>query len=130
MAKLAIADQVLNGLKQAVAISQTNQVVSNVFEIGPADATALCFEVTAASVSGTGAVVKLQKSFDGTNFVDVDSTNAKVTISGNGRFPLALNSQTTAGMVFMPLPKFLRFVCTTGGSDAVTVTKILVQLQA
>lgn len=125
--QLASFDIVKDGGSQAVAISQTNQVVSNVYEVSADGALHLAFEITAASVSGTGAAVKIQDSIDGTNFADVDATNAKVTISGAGRFRLAMSVQNSNFASKMPLGRKIRFVCTTGGSDAVTITRVLVQ---
>lgn len=120
-------DVVKDGTNQAVAISQTNQVVSNVLEINAAGTESLAFQVTAASVSGTGAVVKLQHSLDGSNFSDVDATNAKITISSATRFILQMSVRNSTFASKMPLGKYVRFVCTTGGSDAATITRILVQ---
>ncbi len=130
MTKLAVVNQILNGVSQPVAISQTSQVVSNAFTIGAEDSLNIAFQVDAVSVTGTGAIVKLQQSFDGTNFTDVDATNAKVTITAAGRFPLAIGAASANFAAKVPLAKTLRFVCTTTGSDAVTLTKIWVQLRA
>lgn len=128
--KNTVVDQVLGGNPQAVAISQTNKVVSNVFQIGAEDAVALLWLVDATVASGTGAVVKLQHSVDNVsaNFVDVDATNAKVTLAATGRYPLAMSPQNTNFASKMPLGSFLRFVCTTTSGDAVTINHIQVQL--
>lgn len=128
--KNSVVDQVLGGNPQAVGISQTNKVVSNVFQIGAEDAVALLWLIDAAVTSGTAAVVKLQHSVDGVsaNFVDVDATNAKVTLAATGRYMLAMSPQNTNFAAKMPLGAFLRFVCTTTGADAVTVNHVMVQL--
>lgn len=123
---ISLKNVLKGGASVAVGNSETDTVVSDPWVISHEDSLALAFEVTAASVSGTGAIVKLQQSFDGTNFADVDATNAKVTISGNGRFSLGVNASNSNLADNMPLAPWIRFVCTTGGSDAATITKILV----
>lgn len=123
---ITLKNVVKSGQSQAVAISQTDQVVSDVWNINHEDSLALAFEVTAASVSGVAGIVKLQNSFDGVNFVDVDSTNAIVTVTAAGRFPKHVCSSNSNLADNMPLAPYIRFVCTTTGADALTVTKILV----
>jgi hypothetical protein len=127
---LASFDILKDGASQAVANSQTDQVVSNVFEVNAEGAKHLTFQITAASVSGTGAVCKIQQSLDGSNFSDVDATNAIVTLNANGRFILAMSVHNSDFATKMPLGRKIRFVVTTGGSDAATITRVLVQQPA
>ncbi len=126
MIPTTITSAVLSNQTQPVAVSQTNQAVSNALSLTSLDQMQLAFEVTAASVSGTAGVVKLQHSFDSTNWTDVDATNAKVTIAANGRYALSLSPYNTLIAAKFPLWPFIRFVATTGAGDAFTVTKILV----
>lgn len=111
---------------QVVPISSTNTPVSNVLSLTSTDQVQIAFEVTVASVTGTTGIVKLQQSFDGVNFSDVDATNMKVTITGAGRFALSLSPYVSAIAAKFPLWPFIRFVATTTASDAFTVSKILV----
>lgn len=126
MISISASSLVLANQNQAVAVSQTNQVVSNTLSLSCVDQMQIAFEVTAASVSGTAGVVKLQHSFDATNWTDVDATNAKVTIAANGRYALSLSPYNSTLAAKFPLWPYVRFVATTGTGDAFTVTKILV----
>lgn len=126
--ELRAVNQLLNGQKQAVAISQTNQVISNVFLINSEDSIALGFQIAATVASGTAAIVKLQHSLDGVLWADVDATNAKVTLAATASYPLMLSALNSTFAAKMPLYRQCRFVCTTTGADAVTITAILVQL--
>lgn len=126
MQTINVVNCVKGAISQVVPISQTNQVVSNVLTLTPHDQLAIAFEVTATSVTGTGGIVKLQHSMDGVNFTDVDATNAKITVASATRFPLSLSAYNATVEAKFPLWPFIRFVATTTGSDAFTVTKILV----
>lgn len=125
---LSVVDQIKNGQPQGVAVSQTAQVVSNVFQINAEDAFALLFQVRATAVGGTAGVVKPQHSIDNVNWADVDATNAKVTLTAAGYYPLILNGYGATLAPKMPLFRWLRFVCTTTAADTCTLSSILVQL--
>lgn len=126
MISISASNLTLSNQSQVVPISQVAQPVSSVLSLSCVDQMQIAFEVTAASVSGSAGTVKLQHSFDSINWVDVDVTNAKVTITGAGRFALSLSPYNTAIAAKFPLWPYIRFVATTGAGDAFTVTKILV----
>lgn len=126
--ELRVVDQLLNGQKQSVAISQTNKVVSNAFQITADDSVAFGFQIAATVSSGTAAIVKLQHSIDGVLWADVDATNAKVTLASTGSYPLMLNVNNSTIAAKMPLYRWGRFVCTTTSADAVIITACLVQV--
>ena len=127
-----VKEQILNGQKQSVAISQTNQVVSNAIQINADDSMLLAFQINASAVTGTAAIVKLQHSFDGVgaNWTDVDATNAKVTLTAAGKFSLILNGYNSTFQSKLPLYRFIRFVCTTTGADTCTLSSIQVLVHA
>jgi hypothetical protein len=129
--RLVVVDQVLNGAPIAVAVSQAAKVVSNAFQINAEDAMGFNCRINATAVTGTAAIVKLQHSLDNVaaNFVDVDATNAKVTLNAVGLFPLILNGYGSTLSGKMPLNVWCRFVCVTTGSDTCTISNILVQVR-
>lgn len=126
--ELRLVNEVLAGQKQSVAISQSNQVVSNAFLINADDSVAFGFQIAATVISGTAAIVKLQHSIDGILWADVDATNAKVTLASTGSYPLMLNVNNSSIAAKMPLFRMCRFVCTTTVADAVVITACLVQV--
>lgn len=118
-----VCNVVLNGQSVVVGNSETDEIISNVLEVTPEEALYFVAEITAASVSGTGAVAELQHSIDGTNFIDVGSPS-QVTVNANGRFLIVLNNAVSTDAAVLPLFRYIRFILTTGGSDAATITKI------
>lgn len=106
-----------NALSPTVGNSETETEISKTELISCGDSNDLYVIAECSSVSGTGAVIKMQECHrkDGT-FTDV--AGATVTITGNGTFEFQYQSAT------IPLKPFIKIVCTTGGSDAVTVDRL------
>jgi hypothetical protein len=128
MTALATRNVLLNGEPQAVPASATAQVISNVFEIAEEDTLNFAFQVTVVSVTGTAGYVLVQHSLDGTNFVNADGTNQKITISsGAGNYQLSVGQTNSTYNAKLPMFRYLRFVATTTSSDHWTVTNLLFQ---
>lgn len=106
----------------AVPISQSNSAVTAAFELPQRGG--FQYEVTATR-TGTGAIVKPQTSSDKTNWTDLDGTNAKVTLAADGRYQQSIGPTSTNFITKFPLPRYIRFVCTTGGSDTASITSLI-----
>ena len=119
---------VLNGTNQAVAASQTDQVVSEVFRVG--DPRYIVVDVTAASVTVTNAItVKLQDS-DGSDVWHVKGTQGSASITGNGTVTIKLMIENADDQAQLPLRPLIRVGVTTGVDDAATITKVRVSYYA
>jgi len=115
----------LSGANQAVAASQTKQVVSEDTRFTFGGATKqLRVDVTAASVTaGAGITFALQHTSDGSTWSDVGAPKT-TSITGNGEFSLLWNGDVAADAAYMPFKTRFRVVCTTGAGSAVTFTSI------
>jgi hypothetical protein len=112
--------QLLQATSQAVAASQTNQVVSEVFTLTSADASRFRADLTAESTTGT-VTVMLQSSHDGTTWIDgKDVSVADGTVTVN-YLPEVAGDQT-----YLPLPPLGRFAVTTAGASGTTISAIRV----
>lgn len=127
--QLRSVEQLLNSEAVSVAASQTNTVVSNPFEIDSESSMLFSCQVHASAVTGTAGIVKIQHSLDGTNWTDVDATNAKVTLTAAGYYPLSLNGYGSTMSPKMPLFRNCRFVVTTTSADTCTIASIQVQVR-
>ena len=127
MSSLVQREMILNGAPQTVGASVTNTVISNVWEVDEYMAKNVSIQITTTSQTVTTAItVKLQHSYDGTNFTDVGSP-CQVSITGSaGRFFIDAIEGVSADAAVMPIRPKARLVVTTGSSDSVVFSSLIV----
>lgn len=107
----------LNAASQAVAASQTKQVVTNTFHISADDADAFRLDLTVSGHSGTVTAI-LQFSHDNSTWIDGKSGS----VTGDGNFAIIYNPNVAGDQAYLPLPPRGRVAITTAGASGATVT--------
>lgn len=117
--KMNRKNMVLKGTAQAVAASQTKQVVSDTIEgLSTEDSKVFQVVIEVSGHSGTVTGV-LQDSPDGSNWSDVKT----VSITGDGQFEIANNVYNGTDA---PMWNQARVCITTAAASGVTVDKVIV----
>lgn len=123
----AINVRELRRLNSSVGASETNLVIA---EFSSDFESALNFRadlVCSGVTVTTGITVKLQHRALGGAYADLASSNASVSVTGNGTVSIVLHVQRAGDQADLPLRQGCRLVVTTGAGDAVTFDKISVQ---
>ena len=117
---------------QAVAASQTKQIVSRMFLLtGAGMSRGFRVDVSCSSVtSAAGITAILQSSPDGETWADVDATNIKAAITTDGWVGISANAADSTVATKFPVQPRCRVVVTTGAGDAATVDDIIVSQPA
>lgn len=117
-------EKVLKKASQAVAASQTNQVVSDLFKI--ADPAYLIIDITVnPAVVATGITAKLQDSMDNTLWVD-KKTVSITAVSSDTLFVIKLLPDVAGDQASLPLRPTGRIVVSTGAGDSCTIKSVKV----
>lgn len=109
-------------IPQAVAASQTNQVISKEWPVTAGGALNCAIKLVVSGVTVTTAVTAKLQTAIGSDWVD--SKTVSVTASGN--FYIKLQTAVAGDQTFLPLLNKCRLVLTTGAGDAATVDSVYV----
>jgi peptidoglycan hydrolase-like protein with peptidoglycan-binding domain len=120
-----------NRTSQAVAASQTNQVVSDVFALTAEGATrGLRIDIHVSAITVAAAITaQLQHAVDAdSDFAAPDNSVSKVSLTGATAawFSIPLSATDADDDALFPLRPIARIVVTTGAGDSVTIDDIRV----
>ncbi len=105
---------------QAVAASQTDQVVSKVFTLSKDDSRYSVFDFNCSGISGT-VTAKIQDSHDGSKWYDSKTATISTQYT---RLDISADD-TTNDINYVPLRPLCRLVITTAGASGATVDGLI-----